>query len=197
MKACFSWNFPSPIPIPTSFKNHLFYRKLFVCTAIAQNPRIKLVVNNDSITVYFFFNCVCHRITVYTVNATRTRMAPNSCSKTQKQANTTHLDVQKISHLGTPCAVLIAIGYGRYREWRLFLAQLFALRKNGPWEIIHLIPSRKKRHIWISKLNAVIQKKNQNRNINSVVVEDRFICRHVGSKFIPTATIVDKTMVKK
>ena len=31
----------------------------------------------------------------------------------------------------------------------------------------------------------------------SAVVEDRFLCRHVGSNFIPTATIVDKTMVRK
>ena len=29
------------------------------------------------------------------------------------------------------------------------------------------------------------------------VVEDRFLCRHVGANFIPTATIVDKTMVRK
>ena len=33
--------------------------------------------------------------------------------------------------------------------------------------------------------------------LTSAVVEDRFLCRHVGSKFIPTATIVDKTMVRK
>ena len=30
----------------------------------------------------------------------------------------------------------------------------------------------------------------------SAVVEDRFLCRHVGSNFIPTATIVDKIMVR-
>ena len=29
--------------------------------------------------------------------------------------------------------------------------------------------------------------------IISAVVEDRFLCRHVGSNSIPTATIVDKT----
>ena len=31
----------------------------------------------------------------------------------------------------------------------------------------------------------------------SAVVEDRFLCRHVGSNFNPIATIVDKTMVRK
>ena len=31
----------------------------------------------------------------------------------------------------------------------------------------------------------------------SAVVENRFLCRHFGSKFIPMATIVDKTMVRK
>ena len=32
---------------------------------------------------------------------------------------------------------------------------------------------------------------------SSAVVEDRFLCRHVGSNFIPTATFVNKTMVRK
>ena len=34
-------------------------------------------------------------------------------------------------------------------------------------------------------------------DFNSAVVEDRFLCRHVGSNFIPTATFVDKTMVRE
>ena len=33
--------------------------------------------------------------------------------------------------------------------------------------------------------------------ITSAVVEDRLLCRHVGSNFIATATIVDKTVVRK
>ena len=48
---------------------------------------------------------------------------------------------------------------------------------------------------WKMALIGCYSCKGHNTSISttSAVVEDGFLCRHFGSNFIPTATIVDKT----